>query len=163
MKEADRFGGKLVLVLLDSKHAPSIQEGRSLWGLHDPLAYRPGDRTHTITVRPGFVTDLASVPRWAWMLIPPDGPWVKPAVIHDYLYATGGTGQWKKGPVTITRPEPYTRLEADRILREAMANRGIGWFRRTVIYLAVRIGGSFGWRDSKEDVVTPAAERYIID
>jgi hypothetical protein len=44
MPEADRFGGKLVLVLLDKKHAPSIKSGRSLWGLHDPLVYSPGDR-----------------------------------------------------------------------------------------------------------------------
>jgi hypothetical protein len=163
MPEADRFGGKLVLVLLDNKHAPSIQGGRSLWGLHDPLAYSPGDRTHTITVRPGFVTDLASVPRWAWILIPPDGPWVKAAIIHDYLYATGGTGRWKKGPVTITRLEPYSRKEADEIMREAMANWGVGWFKRNIIYLAVRIGGGLSWRHSQEHVATPAVERYITD
>lgn len=163
MTEEDRFGGKLVLVLLDNKHAPSLKDGRSLWGLHDPLVYWPGDRSHSITVRPGFVTDLASVPRWAWVLIPPDGPWVKAAIIHDYLYATGGTGKWKKGPVTITRPQPYSRLEADRIMREAMGNRGVGWFKRNLIYLAVRVGGHWGWRDSEEDMVTAEAERYITD
>lgn len=77
----DRFGGKLVLVLLDNKYTPSIKKGRSLWGLHDPLAYRPGDMAETITVPAGFVTDLASIPRWAWNLLPPDGPWVKGAII----------------------------------------------------------------------------------
>jgi hypothetical protein len=163
MPEADRFGSKLVPVLLDNKHAPSIKGGRSLWGLHDPLVYSPGDRIQTITVRPGFVTDLASVPRWAWILVPPDGPWVKAAIIHNYLYATGGIGRWKKGQVTITRPEPYTRLEADQIMREAMANRGIGWFKRKLIYLAVRIGGQSAWRRNQENFVTPALERYIVE
>lgn len=29
----DRFGGRLVLVLLDNKFSPAIKGGRSLWGL----------------------------------------------------------------------------------------------------------------------------------
>jgi hypothetical protein len=142
---ADRFGGKLVLVLLDNKYTPSIKQGRSLWGLHDPLAYHPGDRTETITVPAGFVTDLASIPRWAWILLPPDGPWVKGAIIHDFLYATRGSGIWKRHPAAITRASPYTRAEADAILREALENRGVDWLRRNVIWAAVRLGGSGGW------------------
>lgn len=141
----DRFDGKLVLVLLDNKRAPSLKGGRSLWALHDALTYRPGDGTESITVRPGFPTDLASIPRWAWIILPPDGPWVKAAIIHDYLYATRGTGIWKKGPKGVTRATPYSRIEADRILREAMANRGVPFLRRGIIYLAVRLGGSRGW------------------
>ncbi|MNU06360.1 hypothetical protein D3C72_2515310 [compost metagenome] len=65
--------------------------------------------------------------------------------------------------MTITRTQPYTRLEADRIMREAMGNRGVGWFKRNLIYLAVRIGGHWGWRDSQESVVTPEAEKYITE
>ena len=160
-KRLDRFGGKLVLVLLDNKLTPAIREGRSLWGMHDVLVYSPGDWTDTVTVPKGFVTDLASVPRWAWMLIPPDGPWVKAAIVHDYLYSTGGTGKWKKHPPSITRPEHYSRAEADFIMREAMENRGVGWFVRNLIWLAVRVGGASGWRDSREAAATPAVERYI--
>lgn len=141
----DHFGGKLVLVLLDNKYTPSIKKGRSLWGLHDPLAYRPQGGADTITAPAGFVTDLASIPRWAWTLLPPDGPWVKGAVIHDFLYATMGTGAWKRHPPAITRKEPYTRAEADAILREALANRGVDWLRRNIIWAAVRLGGARGW------------------
>ncbi len=141
----DRFDGKLVLVLLDDKYEPSVRNGRSLWGLHDPLAYRPGDRTQTITVPPGFVTDLASIPRWAWTLLPPDGPWVKGAIIHDFLYATKGTGVWKHHSPGITRGRAYSRGEADGILREALENRGVDWLRRGIIWAAVRIGGGSGW------------------
>ncbi len=141
----DRFGGKLVLVLLDDKYEPSVRNGRSLWGLHDPLDYHPGDRTQMVTVPPGFVTDLASIPRWAWTLLPPDGPWVKGAIIHDFLYATEGTGVWKHHPPGITRAAAYSRKEADGILREALENRGVDWLRRNIIWAAVRIGGGPGW------------------
>lgn len=160
----DRFSGKLVLVLLDNKHAPSTKEGRSLWGLQRPLSYSPGDGQHTITVPAGFVTDLASVPRWAWIIVPPDGPWVKAAIIHDYLYATGGTGKWKRQAASITRPEPYSRLEADRILREGMENRGVGAFARGLIYAAVRIGGGPGWQLGKAGAsVDDRDEAFVTD
>ena len=80
-----RFGGKLVLVLLDNKRQPSIRRGRSLWGLQRELTYQTGDDpAEIITVPAGFVTDLASIPRVVWSFFPPDGPWVKGAVIHDF-------------------------------------------------------------------------------
>lgn len=141
----NRFGGKLVLVLLDNKYTPSIRNGRSLWGLRDKLTYRPSNGEDTITVPPGFQTDLASVPRWAWVLIPPDGPWVKGAVVHDYLYATAGTGSVWGRPSSHTRDAPYNRAEADWILRDALQNRGVGWFHRNIIWLAVRVGGARSW------------------
>ena len=161
----DRFGGKLVLVLLDNKYTPSIKKGRSLWGLHDPLGYSPFDRSETITVPAGFVTDLASIPRFAWILLPPDGPWVKGAVIHDFLYATRGSGKWKKHPPAISRAIPYTRSEADAILREALENRGVGWLRRQVIWLAVRLGGGRGWGldDSRQARRRAVSEAEVTD
>jgi hypothetical protein len=143
-ERVDRFGGKLVLVLLDDRDHPAIKAGRSLWGLWQPLQYFPA-AGGTITVPAGFVTDLASIPRWAWVLLPPDGPWVKGAIIHDYLYATGGTGEWKGHPSSIAPPAAYTRRDADRILREAMQNRGVDIVRRNIIYAAVRFGGGAGW------------------
>lgn len=141
----NRFGGKLVLVLLDNKYAPSIRSGRSLWALYHPLSYRPSNGEDVVTVPQGFRTDLASVPRWAWALIPPDGPWVKGAVVHDYLYKTKGTGIWYQQPLGITRAMPYTRAEADWIFRDALANRGVDWLRRNILWLSVRLGGVCGW------------------
>jgi hypothetical protein len=159
----DRFGGKLVLVLLDNKIVPSIKEGRSLWGLQRSLAYNPGNGGDTITVPAGFVTDLASVPRWAWTLVPPDGPWVKAAIVHDFLYATGGTGKWKRHPAAITRPQPYSRLEADGIMREAMENRGVSWLSRNLIYTAVRLGGASGWYADRVSHIDEQAEQFVTD
>ncbi|MFG1422518.1 DUF1353 domain-containing protein [Roseixanthobacter liquoris] len=142
----NRFTGKLVLVLLDNKYGPSLRAGRSLWGLYETLTYRPGDGADTITVPKGFVTDLASIPRWAWIILPPDGPWVKAAIIHDFLYATEGTGPWKGHASGNSRAAPYTRAEADGILREAMENRGVDPVRRAIIWAAVRVGGAGGWK-----------------
>lgn len=143
-----RFRGKLVLVLLDRRSEPSLKGGRSLWGVQRPLCYQTGDDpTELITVPAGFVTDLASVPRPVWSVYPPDGPWVKAAVVHDFLYDTGGRGIWNSR-IGITRDRPYSRSEADGILREAMADRNVGRWEQAVIWTAVRLGGRRGWKDS---------------
>lgn len=141
-----RFAGKLVLVLLDDKDHPSTKAGRSLWAVQRALSYQTGeDPAEVITVPAGFVTDLASIPRAVRSFYPPDGPWVKAAVIHDFLYATKGTGVWGKKHVGITRATLYSRVEVDAILREAMTDRGIGTWERNVIWSAVRAGGAGGW------------------
>lgn len=141
-----RFAGKLVLVLLDNRDGPAIRNGRSLWALQRALEYRTGDGDgdELIVVPPGFVTDLASVPRFVWSFYPPDGPWAKAAIIHDYLYFTRGTGEWRD-EVGITRDRPYSRKEADDILREAMADRQVGRWEQFVIWASVRLGGGGGW------------------
>lgn len=140
-----RFAGKLVLVLLDNKDGPSIRNGRSLWAVQRALEYQAGDNPEElIVVPPGFVTDLASVPQLVWTFYPPDGPWAKAAVIHDFLYWTKGTGEWHDH-VGITRDKPYSRKEADDILKEAMADRKVGKWERFVIWSSVRLGGGGGW------------------
>ena len=57
-----------------------------------------------INVPAGFVTDLASVPRVFWSLIPPEGKVDEPSVVHDYLYAKGGD----------LRIGKFSRADADR-------------------------------------------------
>lgn len=139
-----RFEGKLVLVLLDNRDGPAIRAGRSLWGLQRNLSYTAGDAGDVITVPAGFVTDLASIPRLVWSFYPPDGPWVKAAIIHDFLYDTQGTGIWHNHRGN-TRIAPYTRAESDAVLKEGMADRAIGAWEQFVIWCAVRIGGGLGW------------------
>ncbi len=145
-----RFKGKLYLVLLDNRTRPSLRNGRSLWALQRALTYQTGaDPSEIITVPAGFVTDLASIPRPIWSFFPPDGPWVKGAVIHDFLYYTQGTGLWY-GRRGVSRSRPYTRAESDAILREAMADRGIGAWAQFVIWAAARLGGWIGWARKHE-------------
>jgi hypothetical protein len=142
---ATKFSGKLFLVLLDRKREPSTRGGRSLWALSEDITFSTDDGPAKITVPRGFVTDLTSIPRLVWTVLPPDGPWVKAAIIHDFLYATAGDGiMWKRAP-SIDPVTVYDRAQADRILLEAMVNRYIPPLPRTIIYLAVRIGGCLGW------------------
>ncbi len=139
-----RFTGKLRLVLLDDRTHPSIRAGRSLWAIGEELTYEAGAARDRITVPKGFVTDLASIPRAVWSIYPPDGPWVKAAAIHDFLYFTQGDGIWFKRR-GVARATPYDRREADDIFREAMEDRGIGGVTRTAIWTAVRLGGGKSW------------------
>ncbi|NBB65440.1 DUF1353 domain-containing protein [Pseudomonas sp. ODNR1LW] len=144
-ERSGRFSGKLYLVLLDNRDRPSTRGGRSLWALQQELEYRPGDGDEELIVIPrGFVTDLTSIPRLVWSVYPPDGPWAKAAVIHDFLYYTKGTGVWHRH-CGVTRAQAYTRKEADDILKQAMADRKIGAWEQFVIWSAVRLGGASGW------------------
>ena len=145
IERVGRFSGKLYLVLLDNKDRPSIRAGRSLWALQQELEYRPGEDEEELIVLPrGFVTDLTSVPRVVWSFYPPDGPWAKAAVVHDFLYCTKGTGEWHSHR-GITRNRPYSRKEADDLLKQAMADRRIGSWEQFVIWSAVRLFGGGGW------------------
>ncbi|EOD5071623.1 TPA: DUF1353 domain-containing protein [Salmonella enterica subsp. enterica serovar Enteritidis] len=57
-----------------------------LWRVHEPFEfYLSDDNSDVISVPAGFVTDLATVPRIFWTLLPPDGKYTKAAIIHDYL------------------------------------------------------------------------------
>ena len=128
------FAGALDLREVDDGAGDAEErEGRPLWRLLDPLSYKT--RTgHLIVVPAGFVTDLASIPQFAWSLgFGPAGRWNKPSVVHDYLYATRGQGGI------------YTRAQADAIFDEAMALCGVPTWRRAVMWAAVRLGGAGGW------------------
>ncbi|MFI4966713.1 MAG: DUF1353 domain-containing protein [Caulobacterales bacterium] len=131
-------------------------DGRSQWSLTAPLTYDVGREGsgETITVPVGATTDLASVPRFAWSLLPPDGPWTKAAVVHDFLYRTRGTGVFA-GRCWITRRGGYTRAQSDRILNEAMAALGVRADKRLVIFVAVRLCGGSGWGRSPDGRSAP--------
>lgn len=82
-----------------------------------------------ITVPAGFKTDLASIPKILWNILPPVGRYDAAAVVHDYLYQHNGV----------------TRAEADAVLREAMEVLGVRWSQRWAIYAGVRVGGWKTW------------------
>jgi len=84
-----------------------------------------------ITVPQGFATDMASIPRGLWNVLPPVGSYDRPAVVHDFLYQHGD------GSVS--------RAEADAVFREAMEVVGVGWWARQTIYWGVRLGGWRPW------------------
>ena len=98
--------------------------------LTSPLIYDSALAHLTIIVPIGFKTDLASIPRVLWNVLPPIGRYDHAAVLHDFLYQTDG----------------MTRRIADGVLNEAMAVSHVGRMARWTIYLAVRAGGWHIWQ-----------------
>ena len=92
----------------------------------------------TITVPTGFKTDLASIPRVFWRVLPPIGKYDAGAVVHDYLYQYNGV----------------TRKQADDVLREAMTVLGVGRFPRWMIYVGVSTGGWKPWNTYRRRIET---------
>lgn len=79
----------------------------------------------TIEVPEGFITDLASIP-----LLGNHRSWSRAAVIHDFLYYTNG----------------ISRLEADKVLAEAMKVLKVPFWRRALVISGLAIGGWLAWR-----------------
>lgn len=123
------------------------RSGRQCVRLLEPLEYRVGDAEspEAITVPAGFETDFASIPWGLYNLFPPMGPWSRPAIVHDFLYATRGTCIMSGRRWVTGRTADYTRAEADAIFLEAMEVVGVPAWRRTVMYRAVWLGGGRGW------------------
>ena len=59
---------------------------------------RDTNKTETITVSSGFITDLASTPRILWAFIAPFDV-ARAAIVHDLLYKSIRQYRWKKGLV----------------------------------------------------------------
>ena len=85
----------------------------------------------------GFVTDFASVPKFAEGIISNNEPQIlRAALAHDWLYQSGG------------KPTPdimFTRSEADEILREGMRSIGASFAKRWLVWVSVRVGGVGSW------------------
>ena len=102
-------------------------------------------RTGVVSVPSGFITDLASIPRLFWNILPPFGKYTEAAVIHDYLYRTHLT----------------TRAVADRTLLEGMRLCRVSRWQRVVIYCAVRLFGGIPWNDdTRRNFNPPVLRRY---
>ena len=85
-----------------------------------------------VTAPEHFKTDLASIPRLFWNILPPFGKYSAAAVIHDFLYRT----------------HAQPRAVADAVLLEAMEACKVSAWQRNVIYYAVRL---FGWAAYADD------------
>jgi hypothetical protein len=94
-------------------------DGRN-WELIEPFTYHVGEER--TTVPQGFITDFASIPRIFWNILAPTGKHGKAAVIHDWLYRT----------------HSCSRKKADNIFYEAMRVIGVSWWKRALMYRAVR-------------------------
>lgn len=84
----------------------------------------------SVVVPAGFKTDLASVPRWLWPILPAHGLHEKAAIVHDFLY-----GRNREGKPLVTR------WTADALFRQGMASLGVSAWRRWLMWAGVRLGG----------------------
>ena len=75
---------------------------------------RETNKTETITVPKGFVTDLASVPRAMWWLIAPFDV-ARAAIIHDLLYKVIRQYRWKKKDKEDKALVKETKVAADKV------------------------------------------------
>jgi hypothetical protein len=84
---------------------------------------------NNILVPNHFVTDLASIPAIFFQILPPDGPYTFPAIVHDWLY-------WHQAG---------TRADADNTLRDGMNAFGVEKWKVNAIYTAVHKFGQIAW------------------
>jgi hypothetical protein len=94
-----------------------------------PLVYQSDVLKRDVIVPEGFETDLASIPRGLWNILPKSAGYDKAAVIHDYLYAMNGV----------------TRKQADDVLYEAMGVLNVNGAKKRLVYWGVRVGGGPAW------------------
>lgn len=119
-----RFITPLTVELLDGGRGASL----GLWVVRSRLIFLSAKRG-VIAVPRGFLTDLASVPRWPVVFFSVGGMGHAAAVLHDYLYFSGG----------------LTRREADDVFFEALTASGVNRARAWVLWLGVRMGGRAAW------------------
>ena len=98
-----------------------------------------------IHVGAGFVTDFASIPRFARLLIPKLGRYNKAAVIHDYLYHR----QTRIVEGVLFKSYVFNRKQSDDIFLDAMEDLGVVKWKRKLMYLSVRAFGWLAWKRSK--------------
>lgn len=99
------------------------------WILMQSLFYESDVAKQTFVVPAGFQTDLASVPRLPVIYLLAGDTSSAAAVVHDWLYSS----------------HIVPRDMADAVLREASAVTGVPWWRRTLMYWGVRVGGAAHW------------------
>ena len=108
--------------------------GNCQWKLFESFMY--DNFPVLIEVPKGFVSDGASIPKFAWILI--GSPWSdvygKAAVIHDWGYHT----------------QTRTRKQVDKIFLEGMKILGVGWWKRGTMYNCVRCFSWICWNKKKK-------------
>ena len=114
----------------------------SVFELAYDFVVRIGDGT-TLTAPKGMPTDGASIPRFFWRLIGPPmtGRYRQAAVIHDAGYT--GDLQWRIDGAL----REYDRKAVDALFLRLMKALGVPWWRRRLMYLAVRWFGRKHWTE----------------
>lgn len=113
-----------------------------------------GTRCRTL-IRAGFVTDIASIPKWAWWMgsFQPDGLHRAAAVWHDYSYQNRGIFSTDDPgcayeefdpdrSIWVEKSREFTRESCDRMFLKLMKEAGESSGTAATMFWAVR---TFGW------------------
>ena len=111
-------------VVILAGRTPTRQEART-WVLVQDATI------NGVTIPAGFLTDLASIPRWAAPWIDKAAwPWIQPGVLHDWRYAS----------------QTIKRSHADEEMIELCAEVDAPLAASCAMWLAVRLFGWSAWR-----------------
>lgn len=116
----------------------------------------------------GIVTDIASVPRILWAIIPPDGDQRAAALPHDELYQYQGS--LPVGRIFVWRDDlwcdisscKWTRKQADKLLANILDAAGSSKLKRRMMYLGVRIGGWYPWMKQYPPLLSQDRIAYLL-
>lgn len=109
--------------------------GERTWILTDDLQFYSAKYRGIVIAPRGFQTDLASIPRAAWVLFPRVGLQDAASVIHDAAYSNA--------LVTVQRDRIFTvKKVADDLFREGMQAKDVNGFAVRVMYRTVKLFGN---------------------
>lgn len=111
--------------------------GEDRWRLTAPLIY-VSTILGEIIVPEGFVTDFASVPRLPFAYLLAGNVGHAPSTVHDYLYQCQCTD----------------RATADAVFHEILGVDSVPWWRRLIMYAAVRTLGWASWLQGPDRLAT---------
>ena len=106
---------------------------------------------YRIVIPAGFTNDGASVPRFARMIIRPEGHIRAAALVHDWIYQhkgvlPPGSHQYKHADGTWKNVYgKWRRRDADRLFARIMREAGVSRFKRRTAYRFVRLLGWIAW------------------
>jgi len=114
---------------------------------------RETNKTETITVPKGFVTDLASVPRAMWWLIAPFDV-ARAAIIHDLLYKVIRQYRWKKKDAEDKDLIKEAKVAADKVFLLGMrdADPKIPGYKIYLSWKAVDLFGNGSIVPNKDNI-----------
>ncbi len=106
----------------------------SLWKTSVDFNFTVNEREYTIPK--GFISNLASTPRFIWMFLPPaTGRYRVPSLIHDYMYDCGGD-----------------RAYCDTVYYYCMLKYDVPNWKAKIIYTAVKWFGKSHFNDQNRNL-----------
>lgn len=146
--------------MTDHSRQPDLRPiGDGLFILNTDFIYewKHQGENYKIVIPKGFITDIASVPRWFWIFgFTPDGLHRAAALAHDFLYRYNKPSSPKARKYLFKMDSfglwqdisdyPWSRKQCDRLFCRIMKDYGTGSKKRWLMFKAVRLFGWLGWR-----------------